>query len=132
MSLYTPPNNARFKRPPTAVEEFAAALESVKGGTVFHPEGQRQKTNMILSDIMDTADSNLEELSSNRRYKFLDDYLLSQVTPGLIRRIYESEGSTGPYIITPSDRVNRRRDYDDAITFPASTLRDILGPISAP
>jgi hypothetical protein len=114
------------------VEEFAAALESVKGGTVFHPEGQRQKTNMILSDIMDTADSNLEELSSNRRYKFLDDYLLSQVTPGIIRRIYESEGSTGPYVITPSDRVNRRRDYDDVITFPASTLRDILGPISAP
>ena len=63
---------------------------------------------------------------------FLNNYLLAQVTPGIIRRIYESEGSTGPYIITPSDRVNRRRDYDDAITFPASTLRDILGPILAP
>jgi hypothetical protein len=132
MSLYTPPNNARFKRPPTAVEEFAAALESVKGGTVFHPEGQRQKTNMILSDIMDTADSNLEELSSNRRYKFLDDYLLSQVTPGMIRRIYESEGPSSPYVITPRDNANRLSDYNDVITYPASTLRDILGPISAP
>ena len=63
---------------------------------------------------------------------FLNDYLLAQVTPGIIRRIYESEGPTSPYIITPSDSVNRRMDYLDAIKYPASTLRDILGPISAP
>ena len=68
----------------------------------------------------------------NGSLDFLNDYLLSQVTPGMIRRIYESEGPTSPYIITPSDSVNRLSDYNDVITYPASTLRDILGPISAP
>jgi hypothetical protein len=63
---------------------------------------------------------------------FLNNYLLAQVTPGMIRRIYESEGPSSPYVITPRDSANRLSDYNDAITYPASTLRDILGPILAP
>ena len=133
MSLYTPPNNVRFKRPPTAIEEFSAALESVNGGTTLHPEVQRQKTNMILSDIMDTADSNLEDLSKIRRYKFLDDYLLSQVTPGVVSNIMTG-GQEGllPGVLTRDELKNRYLDYTDAIMHDTETLKEIMRPILAP
>ena len=63
---------------------------------------------------------------------FLNDYLLAQVTPGIVRRILESEGPTGPYVITPSDSLNRLQDYNDNLGHSANTWRDILGPISPP
>ena len=129
MSLYTPPNNIRFKRPPTAMEEFSAALESVNGGTTFHPGVLRQKTNMILSDIMDAADSNLED----RRYKFLNDYLLSQVTPGVVSNIMTGgQENLLPGVLTKDDQKNRLSDYFNVITHEGDTLRGILGPVLAP
>lgn len=57
---------------------------------------------------------------------------LAQVTPGIIRRIYESEGPGGPYVVTPGDKLNMMMDYQDAIQHDAGTLRNILRPILAP
>lgn len=115
------------------MEEFSAALESVNSGTTFHPGVQRQKTNMILSDIMDATDSNLEELSKIRRYKFLDDYLLSQITPGVVSNIMTGgQENLLPGVLTKDDQKNRLSDYFDVITHEGDTLRGILGPILAP
>lgn len=72
MSLYSNRSGVSFSRPPEAVEEFAAALESIKGGTGINPSAQQLKRDYILQDIVQKNDG-------NKAYKFLNDFLLGNL-----------------------------------------------------
>jgi hypothetical protein len=49
----------------------------------------------------------------------------------MVRNVYT--GMQGnPYIITPEDKLNMMKDYEDVLEHDASTLREIFAPILAP
>lgn len=56
MTLWTDQPAYSFNRVPSAVDKFAAALESVRGGVGINPAAQKQKYNVILSDIVNSND----------------------------------------------------------------------------
>ena len=131
MSLYNPDFRVRLNRIPTAAEKLGAAIESLKGGTTLNPEVARQNRDVILKDIMDTADANVADLDNNRRYKFLDDYLMAQLSPRMVRNVY-SGYSGDRYVMTPEDKLKMMEDYVDVLGHDSRTLRDVFGPLQAP
>lgn len=72
MSLYNNRPSIIPNRTPDAVDEFAAALESVKSGTGINPSAQQLKRDYILQDIVQKDDA-------NKAYKFLNDFLLGKL-----------------------------------------------------
>jgi hypothetical protein len=56
-----------FNRAPSSIEEFAAALESVRGGVGINPTAQREKYNMILGDMIQRSDlANLPDFNRTK------------------------------------------------------------------
>ena len=72
MSLHNNRPSITFNRIPDAVDEFAAALESVKSGTGINPSAQQLKRDYILQDVVQKDDA-------NKAYKFLNDFLLGKL-----------------------------------------------------
>lgn len=78
MSIYNNESSITFNRPPTAVDQLAAALEASKGGIGINPAAQKLKENYILQDVISKSDT-------NKAYDFLSNYLSDpSVIAGLI------------------------------------------------
>ena len=68
--------------------------------------------------------------------EFLNFYLrespeLAQLTPRVVRNVYTGyEGQ--PYIMSEQDKLKMMMDYRDVLDHPASTLKEVFGPLQAP
>jgi hypothetical protein len=105
MSLYSNNSSYTFSRPPEAIDEFAAALESVRGGTSINPEVERLKRNFIMQEAMQKNDA-------NKAFDFLQDYmqtrlklparLLSPEMESLFKLMLEEQDSIPSFSVDPS------------------------------
>lgn len=105
MSLYSNGSSFTFSRPPEAIDEFAAALESVRGGTSINPEVEQLKRNFIMQEAMQKNDA-------NKAFDFLQDYmqtrlklparLLSPEMESLFKLMLEEQDSIPSFSVDPS------------------------------
>ena len=63
--------------------------------------------------------------------EFLNNYLLAQLAPRVVRNVYS--GYQGdPHIITQEDKLKMLMDYQDVLQHDTGTLKDVFGPLMPP
>lgn len=126
VSLYQDSPRIPLRRPPTAMDEFAAALRTVNSGRTpsISPQAANLEYQYNLKEIMNDNDD------TDARFKFLDQYL-AQLTPRVVRNVYSGYGGD-KHILTPEDKLNMMMDYRDVLEHETPVLQDVFGRLLPP